>query len=92
MEVKANRRYPNYLQIEFTDIGDEPIIYAYPDSLIEKYVSEFNLIKDRYVKIEEVFPNMLKNVKEACKTQEQITEVEDWFFQDLNALLKPLSY
>jgi len=39
MEVKANRRYPNYLQIEFTDIGDEPIIYAYPDSLIEKYVS-----------------------------------------------------
>ena len=92
MEVKANRRYPNYLQIEFTDIGDEPIIYAYPDSLIEKYVSESNLIKDRYVKIEEVFPNMLKKVKEACKTQEQITEVEDWFFQDLDALLKPLSY
>ena len=35
---------------------------------------------------------MLKKVKEACKTKEQITEVEDWFFQDLDALLKPLSY
>lgn len=92
MEVTANRRYPNYLQIEFTDIGDEPIIYVYQDSLIEQYVSESNLIKDRYVKIEEVFPDMLKKVKKTCKTQKQITEVEDWFFQDLDALLKPLSY
>ena len=92
MEVTANRKYPNYLQIEFTDIGDEPIIYVYQDSLIEQYVSESNLIKDRYVKIEEAFPDMLKKVKEACKTQKQITEVEDWFFQDLDALLKPLSY
>ena len=92
MEVTANRKYPNYLQIEFTNIGDEPIIYVYQDSLIDQYVSESNLIKDRYVKIEEVFPDMLKNVKEACKTQKQINEVEDWFFQDLDALLKPLSY
>ena len=37
MEVKAYRRYPNYLQIEFTDISDEPVIYIYGDSFIEKY-------------------------------------------------------
>lgn len=92
MEVKTKRVYPSYLQIEFAGIGNEQFIYIYDDTLIEDLVSKFNLTKDRYVKIEEAFPEMLKQLKENCETQKQIIEVEDWFFQDLDALLKPLSY
>jgi hypothetical protein len=92
MEVTTNRVYPSYLQIEYAGIGNEQLVYIYEDTLIENSVSKFNLIKDRYVKIEEAFPEMLKQVKENCETQEQITEVKDWFFQNLDAILKPLSY
>lgn len=92
MEVTTKRVYPSYLQIQFKGVGDEQFVYIYKDALIEDLVSEFSLIKDRYVKIEEAFPEILKEVKENCETQEQISEVDDWFFQDLDALLKPLSY
>jgi|WetSurMetagenome_2_1015567.scaffolds.fasta_scaffold1069695_2 hypothetical protein len=93
MEVEIRRNFPwRMLEIEFTDLGEEGMIYVIEDSFIEKRIEECLKIENRYAKIEDAFPEMLESLKEICKNREELDEVKDWFFQDLDALLKPLSY
>ena len=43
-------------------------------------------------RIRDKFPGIEKNLLNECYTKEQVMDVEDWFNQDLEALLMPLSY
>ncbi len=87
LKVKTLRRYPYYLQIKFMDFEKNGNHIICEDMVINRLEK-----MQGHKKIRDMFPEIEKHLLEECNGPEQIRDVEDWFNQDLEALLMPLSY
>ena len=87
LEVNTRRKYLYWLDICFMDF-DEPIQYFIQDKLIVDLLSQMKGHK----RIRDMFPEIETSLMKECTNHEQAIDVEDWFNQDLEALLMPLSY
>ena len=87
LNVETRRIYPYFLQISFMDIKNNCEHFIDEDLVINqlKHINGHKTIRD-------MFPGIEKNLLKECSTKEQILDVEEWFNQDLEALLMPLSY
>jgi hypothetical protein len=86
MKVDLMRVPDKFLRIDFSDIGADPESVFISEKLV------FEIAHDPYHKIKKAFPNLFRSLKKKCSSKEQIREVEQWFNQEVDAILRPLSY